>query len=78
MAAIDVFIEEHRIAQLLKPCRRLAGMARMDAVVLGRGMNEDLGVGLARTQVLIRRILLNPGALLGDVRVAVLDRKSVV
>ena len=53
VAAVGVFIEEHRLAQFLHPRRRLAGVAGVHAVVLGRGVDEDLGVGLTRRQTLI-------------------------
>ena len=71
MAAVGVLIEQHRIAQFLQPRRRLAGVAGVDAIVLGRGVDEDLGIGLARAQVLIGRILLDPGPLFRNVRIAV-------
>ena len=72
VAAVGVLIEQHRIAQLLQPRRRLAGVAGVDPVVLGRGVDEDLRIGLARPQVLIGRILLDPGALLRNLGIAVL------
>ena len=54
-----------------EPRRRLAGMARVDPVVLGRGVDEHLRIGLAGRELLIGRVLLDPGALFRHVGVSV-------
>ena len=71
MPAIDILVIKEGPPERLHAGRHLAGMAGVDAVVLGRGDKERLGVGDPRFQIVVGRDAFQEHRLVGNVGVAV-------